>query len=125
VLEVEQLGKHGLSLFVTIAMLVLVVAVMMAVMPTELRVDGGLLICRLLRLWRIPLLGNGLRSGYGGLCARPLDDLIQFTPVEPYAATLRAVVNLDAATFRHDKGHVAMWAIHERPPGMSIFAATA
>ena len=49
-LEVKQLGKHGFLLVVAVAMIVLVVAIMVAAMPPELRVDGGLWICRLLGL---------------------------------------------------------------------------
>lgn len=49
-LEVKQIGKHGFLLVVTVSMIVLVVTIMVAAMSPELRVDGGLCICRLLGL---------------------------------------------------------------------------
>jgi hypothetical protein len=58
---------------------------------------------------RMPPIGRrrgGGRNRGRGRCdhrRRSLDDLIQFPAVEPYAATLWAVVDFYALPFRHDK----------------------
>jgi hypothetical protein len=106
-LKVEQLAEDGF-LFVITAVVVLVV-------PAVLVVDRGLLVHRLLR--SIDLLRGRLRSGCGGHGCRLFNNFVEFSTIKPDAAALGAVVDLDAAAFRHHEIYVAMWAIHKKPPG--------
>lgn len=51
---------------------------------------------------------------------RPLDDLVEFTAIEPYAGSLRIIIDLDSLTFAHDKLIIlADRAIHPKAPGQS------
>jgi hypothetical protein len=41
------------------------------------------------------------------------DQFIQFAPVQPNASAIRAIVDFDTLSFRHDKcGVFALWAFH-------------
>ena len=46
------------------------------------------------------------RSGRG-FAARALNDLVELAPIEPDAATLRTIVDLDPLTIAHDERHGA------------------
>lgn len=41
-----------------------------------------------------------------------LNDLIKLAAIEPYAATLRAVINFNALAIGDDQEYVAFWTIH-------------
>src|SRR5687768_13727158 len=45
-------------------------------------------------------------------CGLSLDDLVQLAAVEPHAAALRAVVDLDPLPLTHHQRYAAMWAVH-------------
>src|SRR3546814_7347294 len=50
--------------------------------------------------------GRGAGRG-GGRSVAALDDLVEFAAIEPYAAALRAIIDLDPLTFRHRQIHAA------------------
>lgn len=46
------------------------------------------------------------------VCGTPLDDLVEFTPIEPDPAAAGAIVDLDALAIRHDEIDLAVGAQH-------------
>jgi hypothetical protein len=58
---------------------------------------------------RISLLNPGRAVG-------PLDDFVQFTPVEPDSSALRTVVNFDILSFSNLKIYITYWATHALIP---------
>jgi len=57
--------------------------------------------------------GRVTRSGiHGGIDSdRPVDDLFEFSLVEPYPAALRAMINLYTLTVGHQEGYVAFGTV--------------
>jgi hypothetical protein len=51
-----------------------------------------------LTLWR-----QRSPSGACWHCLRPLDDLVEFSSIQPYTTTFRAIINFNALPFGHDK----------------------
>src|SRR3546814_18765886 len=52
--------------------------------------------------------GRGRGAGRGGARGvAALDDLVEVAAIEPYAAALRAIIDLDPLTFRHRQIHAA------------------
>lgn len=88
---VEQLFEEGLATLVGLGTIAAVLA------PGR---------CGLRRLRR----ARGLRRG--GVAGTSLDDLVEFTAIEPYTAALRAVVDLDALTLAHHERNGAYRARH-------------
>ena len=63
-------------------------------------------------LWWLLLLWRRCRSDGGG--GSPFNDLIQLTPVEPYTAALRTLIDFNALAVGHDHIDVAGGAFHEK-----------
>lgn len=59
------------------------------------------------------LFGLGaLRCCWAGHADRAVDDLIQFTAIQPNAAAAWAVIDLDPAAVGDDKGRSVDWTFH-------------
>ncbi len=53
-----------------------------------------------------------LTSAHAKARVRALQDLVQFTPIQPDTATLRAIVDLDTIAFRQCQCRSVNWAVH-------------
>ena len=82
---IKPLTEPQLSPFVTVLVVIVIVVVVLPVVAVSL--DTGVTGC----------CGRG-RHDHGAF-----DDLVEFASVQPDAATLGAVVNLDTLPFGHDK----------------------
>lgn len=60
------------------------------------------------------LLLRRILSGWSGFClvAHAFKYLIEFTPVEPHAPALRAIINFDALAFGHLEIGIIDWTFH-------------
>src|SRR5687768_4015395 len=107
--EVEQLAEQALLLFVPVVVLAPVAGIIVAVtvillVPVVVAGRRGRGTRRF--GWR-RLRDNGRRA---------LDDLVELTAIQPHAAALRAVVDLDALAVGHDQGDVAGGTLHGVAP---------
>jgi hypothetical protein len=80
-----------------------------------LRLIAGL---RLRRILRLRLLG---RCALGGRLIAALDNLVQFTAIEPDTPALRALIDLDPLSFAHGERSATIGAEHS---SLAIHAAT-
>jgi hypothetical protein len=80
-------------------------------MPVTLSFMMAMAIVMLLH--RPVCLRRSLRSGRSRITHAAVNDFVQFTAIEPDAAALGAIVDLDAQTFRHEQIRSgAGWTFH-------------
>src|SRR5690606_32886890 len=92
--EVEYLPEEGLSLLVR-----------PPVMPGLFAIPGLLAIAGWFR-----------RPGLPRILGRAVDDLVEFTAIEPDAPALRAIVDLDPLPVGHDQINIVYRAFHRSDP---------
>jgi hypothetical protein len=116
VTELEQVPKKGrLPLPVPRIVLVLLVALVIVAMVSFVMVP----VVMLMVPWLVViLLGPGIltRLEKRGLCrsrSGPLDDLVEFAPVQPHSPALRAVVDFDPLTLSHHQISTIDGALHD------------
>jgi hypothetical protein len=100
-IELEKIGQEGLPLIaIRPTMLVMISSVPLMLVPVVIGVCTPRIVIVGTRRWRS---GTGLvGTRYVTGLDRALDDLVEFAAIEPDAATLRTVVDLDALAISHD-----------------------
>lgn len=86
-----------------IGVMVMAMAVFLIGVMLLIGVGFVILLVRIV-LWR--------RIGLGREILRTLNDFIEFAPIKPYAAALRAVVNFNTLPVGHYQGYIAIRTVH-------------